>query len=125
MVGGLEAQHQQRVLAVAAGRERRFGGVDQTAVGGVQPGLGDRAHRLRAGFECGEPHAGRAAVGGSCTRTQARVITPSVPSEPISIRSGDTPAPEPGSRRDSHAPRGVSARTDSTRSSMCVYSVAK
>ena len=31
-------------------------------------------------------------------------MIPSVPSEPISIRSGETPAPEPGSRRDSHTP---------------------
>ncbi len=59
-------------------------------------------------------------VGRGRTRTQASVITPSVPSDPISIRSGETPAPEPGSRRDSHTPTGVSARTDSTRSSMWV-----
>src|SRR5207248_4577389 len=48
-------------------------------------------------------------VGRACTRTQASVITASVPSEPISSRSGDGPAPEPGSRLDSHVPRGVSA----------------
>ncbi len=53
------------------------------------------------------------------------MITPSVPSEPASIRSGLTPAPDPGSRRDSHTPAGVIARTDSTKSSMCVHSVAK
>ena len=41
------------------------------------------------------------------------------------MRSGLTPAPEPGSRRDSHAPAGVIARTDSTKSSMCVHTVAK
>ena len=34
------------------------------------------------------------------------------------------PAPDAGSRRDSHGPRGVSIRTDSTRSSMCVCRVA-
>ena len=59
------------------------------------------------------------------TRTQASVITPRIPSEPSSMRSGLGPAPEAGNRRLSHAPRGVSARTDSTRSSMCVASVAK
>ena len=48
-----------------------------------------------------------------------------MPSEPISIRSGEGPAPEPGSRRLSQVPRGVIARTDSTRSSMWVSSVAK
>jgi hypothetical protein len=63
-------------------------------------------------------------TGGRCTRTQASVISPSVPSEPSRIRSGDTPAPEPGSRRDCQIPAGVTARTDSTRSSMCVGPVA-
>ena len=48
-----------------------------------------------------------------------------MPSEPISIRSGLGPAPEPGSRRLSQTPLGVSARTDSTKSSMWVCSVAK
>ena len=53
------------------------------------------------------------------------MITPRIPSEPISIRSGEGPAPEPGSRLLSQAPRGVIARTDSTRSSMWVSRVAK
>ncbi len=53
------------------------------------------------------------------------MISPSVPSDPMSIRSGETPAPEPGSRRDSQTPAGVTARTDCTRSSMWVYTVAK
>ena len=48
-----------------------------------------------------------------------------MPSEPIRSRSGLGPAPEPGRRRLSQGPRGVSARTDSTKSSMCVWSVAK
>ena len=64
--------------------------------------------------------------GRSSTRTHASVITASVPSEPSSSRSGDGPAPEPGSRRDSHtSPPTVSARTDSTRSSTCVGPLAK
>ncbi len=58
--------------------------------------------------------------GRGRTLTQASVISPSVPSEPISIRSGEMPAPDPGSRRDSHRPAGVIARTDWTRSSMWV-----
>ena len=45
-------------------------------------------------------------TGRRRTLTHASVIIPSVPSEPISIRSGETPAPEPGSRRDSHTPAG-------------------
>ena len=48
-------------------------------------------------------------VGLACTRIHASVITPSVPSEPSSMRSGDGPAPEPGRRRDSHTPAGVIA----------------
>ena len=63
--------------------------------------------------------------GRGRTRTQASAIAPRIPSDPISIRSGEGPAPDPGSRRLSQVPRGVIARTDSTRSSMCVYSVAK
>ncbi len=59
-------------------------------------------------------------VGRSRTRTQASVITPRIPSEPISIRSGLGPAPDPGSRRLSQSPPSVTARIDSTRSSMCV-----
>jgi hypothetical protein len=70
--------------------------------------------------------AERRRSGRGRTRTHASVITASVPSEPSSMRSGDGPAPEPGSRRDSHAsPPTVSARTDSVRSSMCVGPVAK
>ena len=41
------------------------------------------------------------------------------------MRSGETPAPDPGSRRLSQAPLGVIARTLSTRSSTWVHSVAK
>ena len=70
--------------------------------------------------------APRRADGLGRTRTHAEVITASVPSDPSSIRSGDGPAPEPGSRRDSHtSPPSVTARTDSTRSSMWVGPVAK
>ena len=63
-------------------------------------------------------------VGRSCKRIHASVITPSVPSEPSNMRSGDGPAPEPGRRRLSHTPRGVTARIDSTKSSIWVCSVA-
>ena len=45
-------------------------------------------------------------------------ITPRMPSDQISRRSGLGPAPELGSRRLSHTPLGVSALTDSTKSSM-------
>ena len=69
--------------------------------------------------------AERRCVGRGCTRTHASVITPSVPSDPASTRSGLTPAPDPGSLRDAHTPDGVTARTDSTKSSMCVLAVAK
>ena len=63
-------------------------------------------------------------VGRRWIRIQASVITPRMPSLPITIRSGLGPAPEPGSRRLSHHPCGVSMRTDSTKSSMWVWLVA-
>jgi hypothetical protein len=62
--------------------------------------------------------------GRSCSRIHASVTTPSVPSEPRNIRSGEGPAPEPGSRHDSLIPAGVTTRIDSTRSSMWVCRVA-
>ena len=62
--------------------------------------------------------------GRFCTRIQASVMTPSIPSLPIARRSGLGPAPLPGSRRDSITPAGVSMRSDSTKSSMCVWFVA-
>ena len=58
--------------------------------------------------------------GRTWTRTHASVTMPSAPSDPSRRRSGDGPAPEPGSRRDSLIPAGVTARIDSTRSSMWV-----
>ena len=64
-------------------------------------------------------------TGRSCSRIQASVMTPRMPSDPMNIRSGLGPAPEPGSRRDATMPLGVTTRSDSTISSMCVYSVAK
>ena len=125
-VGGLEAEHERRAAALVGVRDRRLGLVEQPAVGGVEPRLRERAHRLGARREGLERDAGRELVRGrSCTRTQASVITPRMPSEPISIRSGLGPAPDPGSRRLSHSPAGVIARTDSTRSSMWVQTVAK
>ena len=63
-------------------------------------------------------------TGRACTRIQASVITPRMPSEPITMRSGLGPAPDPGKRRDSHQPCGVHMRTDSTKSSMWVWLVA-
>ena len=58
--------------------------------------------------------------GRGCNRIQAREITPNVPSEPINRRSGLGPAPEPGRRRVSNMPRGVTTRRFSTKSSICV-----
>src|SRR5699024_10129138 len=46
------------------------------------------------------------------TRNQASVITPRIPSDPRNIRSGDGPAPDPGSRRDSETPAGETTRSD-------------
>src|SRR4029077_16074952 len=57
MVGGLEAQHEQRVRSVAGHRHRRLARVDQPAVGGIQSGLADRANALRPAREARESHA--------------------------------------------------------------------
>ena len=56
--------------------------------------------------------------GRGCRRIQAREITPRIPSEPMNMRSGLGPAPDPGSRRVSTMPRGVTTRRFSTKSSM-------
>ncbi|COY43480.1 Uncharacterised protein [Mycobacterium tuberculosis] len=47
-------------------------------------------------------------------------MMPSVPSDPRNNRSGDGPAPLPGSRRDSLIPTGVTIRSDSVKSSIWV-----
>jgi hypothetical protein len=59
-------------------------------------------------------------VGRSCTRIHASVMTPRIPSDPRNSRSGDGPAPDPGSRRLSTTPAGVTTRIVSTKSSMWV-----
>ncbi len=62
--------------------------------------------------------------GRSWSRIHASVMTPRVPSEPRNNRSGEGPAPEPGTRSDWPTPEGVTTRRDSTRSSMWVWRVA-
>jgi hypothetical protein len=57
-------------------------------------------------------------------RIHASVMMPRLPSEPSTNRSGEGPAPEPGNRRDSMVPVGVTTRMLSTRSSMWVITVA-
>ena len=72
--------------------------VEQPAVRRVEPGLGDGAHRAHAVVVVGEaPRRPPPASGvGPAGASTPAVITPSVPSEPRNIRSGDGPAPEPG-----------------------------
>ena len=126
MVEGLEAEHQQRsgpspaivsAASPASSRRQLDGCSPDWEIERTQSAPARKlAKRTAAELRC---------EGRGCTRIHAWVITPSVPSEPASIRSGLTPAPDPGSRRDSQAPDGVIARTDSTKSSMWVHSVAK
>ena len=40
----------------------------------------------------------RGNLGRGCNRIQAREITPRIPSEPMNMRSGLGPAPDPGNR---------------------------
>src|SRR3954452_16397535 len=56
MVGGLEAEHQQRPFARCAG-DRGLGLVEQPAVRGLEAGLRQLAHRPRTGGEVAEMHA--------------------------------------------------------------------
>ena len=92
------AGHRQR-----APRRRRAGG---SWTGAGPTGEIARTHSAPARKLAKRTPAERRCAGRGCTRTHASVITPSVPSEPASMRSGLTPAPEPGSRRDSHTPGG-------------------
>ena len=48
VVGRLEAEHEQRPALRRRAGERGLARVEQAAVGGVQPGLGERPHRLGA-----------------------------------------------------------------------------
>jgi hypothetical protein len=59
-------------------------------------------------------------VGLRRRRTQASVMMPRMPSEPMNMRSGLGPAPEPGRRRVSRLPLGVTTRVLSTKSSIWV-----
>ena len=62
--------------------------------------------------------------GRAWIRIHASVMIPRMPSDPMTSRFGSGPAPEPGSRRASHQPAGVSIRAVSTKSSMWVWLVA-
>ncbi len=124
MIGRFEAEHQDMGGAVVDPGDPRFGGVDQPAVGRVEAGLRDRATARTASAAVAKSskptEADARKVGRSCRRIQASTMMPSAPSEPIINRSGLGPAPEPGSRRVSWIPVGVTTRSDSTKSSMWV-----
>ena len=123
--GRLERDDHQGLGAVQAGRPLGLGRIEDPEVGRPQLGLHDVAHGVVPGGPVANvmPAVARN-TGRRCTRIHAEVMMPRMPSLPIIIRSGDGPAPEPGSRRDSHQPCGVSIRTDSTKSSMWVWLVA-
>ena len=59
VVGGLEAEHEQRLARRPGVGERRLGGVEQAAVGRVEARLRDLAHRGGAGREVVERDAAR------------------------------------------------------------------
>ena len=103
MVGRFEGEHQERLLVIVDAVNARLLIVDDPKIGRVETGLGDRAHRLRSRKKIGkaEDRAATEARPGSCSRIHASVMTPSAPSEPMIMRSGLGPAPEPGRRRDS------------------------
>ena len=129
MVRRLEAQDEQGgepspATSSARPRARRSGG----SWPGCSPACDDRADRARArSAKSAKPtRALQRAPRRGWTRTHASVMTPRVPSEPSSSRSGR----RAGARRRQAArlpdvAAGVIARTDSTRSSMWVGPVAK
>ena len=96
VVGGLEAEDQEVRLAGAGAGHLRLERVEQAAVRGYKPGLRDLAHGPRGGEEVVELDPARGLeLGRGRTRTQASAITPRMPSEPISIRSGRGPGARP------------------------------
>ncbi len=64
VVGRLEAEHEQRVLAVAGARLLRLERIDEPAVRRMQPGLRHRTHRVGAAQEVAEAHRPRRAMRG-------------------------------------------------------------
>ena len=129
VVGRLEAEDEQRARCR---RRRRSAAPPARRPAGSSPGSAPtapaRARPRRRVHEVLEAHrrATPGSVGRGCTRTHASVITPRMPSEPSSSRSGRRPgAASPAAAATPTRPHGVIARTDSTRSSMCVQTVAK
>ena len=109
------------VVAVARAREQRLAARraagSSTGAGptGRARGPPRRPRRSSANAHAA-PRPGSAAA--RCTRIQASVMTPRVPSEPSNRRSGLGPAPEPGRRRVSTGPGGVT-RAATRRSRRC------
>ena len=61
MVGRFEGQHQHGLLVAPRDAGQCLACFQQAAVGWIEPGLGDLAHRVGAGEEILEAHAGRGA----------------------------------------------------------------
>ena len=104
VVGRLEAEHEHRERAVAGAGLQRLELVDQTAVRGVEARTARARARppRRAGTCRSAPRARRGAPDAAGPAPTRSVITPSVPSEPSSIRSGRGPGA--GSRQPARLP---------------------
>ena len=61
VVGRLEGQHQHGLFVLPWNIGERLARFEQPAVGGIEPSLGDVAHRFGARIELPEAHAGRGA----------------------------------------------------------------
>jgi hypothetical protein len=124
VVGALEAEHEHARAAVARARGLRLARVEQAAVGRREARLRERAYAAAPRAKPCSPAKRTDTLarkrGRSWSRIHASVMMPSAPSEPRNRRSGLGPAPDPGSRRLSLIPAGVTTRIDSTKSSMWV-----
>ena len=122
MVARFEGEHHDRDRAVGGAGVVGLRGIEDAAVrrdrGRLARWRAPRARQRRSYRTSREPPARN--VGFDCNRIQACEMTPRMPSEPMNMRSGLGPAPDPGRRRVSITPCGVTTRRLSTRSSIWV-----
>jgi len=100
-----------RLRSIAGGTEERLARIQQTAVRGPEPALGNSSGSAPCILEALELERRRSTESGPVLEPHPRRGDDAhVPSEPIRRRAGSGPAPDPGSRRFSYGLGGVIAR---------------